>query len=170
MSRKFVTDREINFINAINHELIQAVVGQTVFYYAISIPETRVNDLYKEAVEKTWCPPVEINALVRYDSPVVVSTQFGPDTDYNLDVYFHLQELQERNVSPKEGDFLEFGQIFFEITSATEPQIIFGQINNKMMVKCTCVKSREEQFKAGGQSDRNIAHDHQIQQSLYEPK
>ena len=72
---------------------------------------------------------------------------------YTIEIYFHKAELEDRNVFAQEGDFVEYGGIFYEITSATQPQIVFGQINNKVMVKCTCVASREGQFAAGGDSD-----------------
>src|SRR5206468_12164104 len=122
MSTKFILDREIAFINAINKELIQNVIGQEIFYYEISVPQSRANRVYGESVRKTWKPPVMVNALVRYDSSTVQTTNAGPDTKFEADVYFHTQELQERNVSPKEGDFVEFGQIFYEISSVNQPQ------------------------------------------------
>lgn len=167
MSRKFITDREIAFINKINHEYIQSVIGQTVYYYAISIPETQVNDIYNEAMQKTWSPPVEINGLVLWENPTSSTTQFGVDADYRLEVYFHSQELQERNVFPREGDFIEFGEVYFEISSITEPQIVFGQINNKIMKKCSCVKAREGQFKAGGRSGEGVGNEHPVEQVIH---
>lgn len=163
---KFVTDREIAFINAINKELLQRVVGQEIKYYAINLPQTQVHRLYQEAVKKTWAAPVNINALVLYDNPTVKSTNFGQDSDYSAEVYFHTQELTERNVRPREGDFVEFGQVFFEITAVTQPQIVFGEINNKIMTKCVCVPSRQGQFQAGNQSDQNVDHSHPDEQII----
>lgn len=166
MSRKFITDREIAFINAINKELLQRVVGSEIKYYALLLKETQVHRLYNEAVKKTWAAPVEVNAHVMWDNPSVASNQFGQDSKYTAEVYFHTQELQERNVLPKEGDFVEFGTVFFEITAVTQPQIVFGQINNKIMTKCVCVPSREGQFQAGGQSDQDASHSHPVEQSI----
>lgn len=166
MSRKFVTDREIAFINAINHELIQRVVGQEVKYYALVLDKTQVHRLYNEAVKKTWAAPVEVNARVLYDNANTKSTALGQDSEYSVEVYFLTQELVERNVVAREGDFVEFGQVFFEIVSVTQPQIVFGQINNKIMTKCICVPSREGQFQAGGQSDSDKDNSHPVEQSI----
>ena len=162
MSRKFITDREIAFVNAITNELIQNVVGQEIKYYGISIPETQVNTLYSEAIKKTWNPPVQVNCLVMYDNQNTVSSNMGQDSQYSAEVYFHALELTERNVLPREGDFVEFGQIFFEITSVTQPQLVFGQVNNKVMTKCVCVPSREGQFQMGNNSSEDVDRSHPV--------
>ena len=162
MARKFVLDREIAFINAISKELIQNVVGQEIEYYSINLVQTKTHRLYQEAVKKTWSAPVKVNALVMWNNSGVTSTNFGIDAKYNTEIYFHTQELIERNLVPKEGDFIEFGQVYFEITSVTQPQIIFGQVNNKIMTKCICIQSREGLFQAGSNSGKYIDNSHPI--------
>lgn len=165
MSRLFITDREIAFINGVDRELIQHVVAQDVMYYAILVAESKPHRLYSEAVRKVWAAPVRINARVHWDNSGVSSTNFGSDSKYNAEVFFHTQELTERNVVPREGDFIEFGQVFFEITSVTKPDIIFGQVNNKTQIKCVCIPSREGQFAAGNNSSENIDHSHPVVQN-----
>lgn len=170
MARKFVTSRELAFIDAINFELIQWVTGQEVLYYAISREETQIDDLYNEAVQKTWAPPVRINARVLYGNENTVSTNMGQDSQYSLEVYFHTKELNDRNVIPREGDVVEFGQIFFEISSVTKPQPVFGQIQDKLMTKCNCVISREGAFKAGASTEENVDNSHPIENPTHENK
>jgi len=162
MPRKFVGTREIAFINSITKELHQHVVDEEVMYYAIVLDRTKVDDLYNEAIKKVWAAPVKVTARVLYDNPTTKSGLFGPDSEYASEVYFHTQELQERNVKPREGDFVEYGQIYYEITSVTQPQVVFGQINNKLMTKCKLVPSRQQQFQAGASSVENIDHSHPI--------
>lgn len=163
MSRKFVTARELSFIDGINRELIQEVVGQEVLYYSLMVEGSEVNDIYGEAIRKTWAPPVRVNALVNYDNPSVRSTAIGVDSDYSLEVYFHSAELRERNVEPREGDFLEFGQVHYEIAGVTRPQLVFGQVNDRIMTKCVCVPSREGQFSAGSESVEFDDRSHPVQ-------
>ncbi|HEU5118178.1 MAG TPA: hypothetical protein VFT74_16290 [Isosphaeraceae bacterium] len=170
MSRLFVTDREINFINSIQRELVQHVVVQEVKYYAILEDRTRAHSLYNEAVKKVWSPPVSINARVLWENPEEKSTNLGSDSTYRAEVYFHTRELQERNVEPKQGDFIEFGEVFFEIASVTRPDIIFGQVNNKTQVKCTCVQSRQGQFANGGDPVKDDVRTHQVNQNTVPPK
>lgn len=156
MSRKFITERELKFISDITKELLQGIVEEEVKYYAISLERSKVNELYQEAIRKVWAPPVAINALVLWGQDATRMSRFDMDAQYTLEVYFHKNELDERNVLVREGDFVEYGGVFFEITSATQPQIVYGQVNNKVMVKCSCVQSREGQFAAGGDSDQNL--------------
>lgn len=167
---KFISDREIAFINKINRELIQRVVGQEVVYYEISLKETQSNKLYGEAPQKVWKPPVKVNALVRFDNSTTVAGSMGMDSKYSLDVFFHNEELTDRNLLPKEGDFIEFGQIFFEIMSVTQPKLTFGQFNAKIMTKCSCTPSREGQFAAGGNTQQGIDNSHPVPQRKAENK
>ncbi len=146
------------------------VVAQTVNYYAISLEETQVNDLYNESVSKVWKPPVTVNARVSWDNQSTKSSKMSQDSQYSLEVYFHTQELIERNLLPREGDFIEFGQVFFEITSVTQPQIVYGEINNKIMTKCMCIPSREGQFQAGNISAENVDNSHPVQNSVHVPR
>lgn len=170
MGYKFITEQEINFINTINRELIQHVVAQEVIYYAIAVKQTQVDDLYNEAIKKTWNPPVRVNARVFWDNPTVRSISAGQDSQYSLEVYFHTKELVERNLVPREGDFIEYGQVFFEITSVTQPQIVFGEINNRIMTKCVCVPAREGQFQAGNITRESVDHSHPVQNSVHIPR
>ena len=163
MARLFATATELAFIDRVNGELLQNVSGQLVNYYAFSKQESEVNDLYGESIRKVWSPPVAIYARVRYNNETVKSTRQGQDSQYSLEVYFHTAELIDRNVLPKEGDFVEYGQLFFEITSVTQPQQVFGQIQDRIMTKCVCVPSREGQFQAGNVSSEDVDHSHPVE-------
>jgi hypothetical protein len=142
----FVTNKEVSFFNHITKELLQRIVGQKVIYYAVSEQHTKTNDLYDEAIKKTVYRPVEVNALVKYNAPTQKATEFTIDTIYSIEVYFHIHELQERKVVPREGDFVKFGTIVYEIEKLTRPQIVYGQMNNEVMVKAECRVSRKSQF------------------------
>lgn len=140
----------------LSKELIQNFVGQEIIYYAISVEESSVHDVYDEAVQKVWMQPVTLNARVKFNNSTTRSTGMGADSEYELEAYCHTKELIERNLKPREGDFVEFGQVVFEIASVTMPQMAFGQANNKIMTKLVCVPSREGQFKVGNATDEGI--------------
>lgn len=148
----FVGEKEINFFNSINKELIQRVIAQKVIYYSVSEKHTKRNELYDEAISKVVYTPVEVNALVLYKDPVQNADKFSIDTVYSLEVYLHLHELEERNLIPREGDFLSYGNVVYEIEKLTQPQLTFGQINEKVMVKAECRVSRKSQFEVFGQN------------------
>ena len=94
----------------------------------------------------------------------------GQDSVYTIDVYFHTEELSDRNVSPKEGEFIEYGGVYYEVTSVTQPQLVFGQVNNKIMVKCTCVRAREGQFAAGAEAAEDVERGHGVVSSVCCPE
>ena len=142
----FVTPKELNFFNHINKELIQRIVAQTITYYAVSEEHTKTHKLYDEAITKTIFQPVTINARVLYKSPDQNVGQFSIDTVYSIECYFHIFELQERNIIPREGDFVKFGNTVYEIEKLTRPQITYGQIDHEVMVKAECRVSRKSQF------------------------
>lgn len=146
MSRKFIGRKELAFVAQINKELIQEVIGQEVTYYQILAEKTKTNDLYNEAIDKVYAVPVKTNCLVYYENSTEVVTNFPADSKYNLDVYFHKTEMDERNLSPKMGDFVQFGKVLFEIYNASEPQMAFGQVESMIMIKCVCGPSRQGQF------------------------
>lgn len=162
MARGFITCKELSYISEINKELIQNFVGQEIIYYAISEEHTVSHSLYHESINKVWFSPIRINARVSYDNPGVDSTNFTLDSKYSLTVMFHTDELTERNIKPREGDFVEFGQIVFEITSVTQPQLIFGQVQKKIMTKCTCVPSRQGQMQIHGDDSKFVDNTHPV--------
>ena len=163
IARKFITNKEFDFIEKINRELIQEFVGQEVIYYAISTEHTVSNDLYNESIDKVWFSPVKINARVEWDNPGVSTTNLTLDSKYSLNVFFHTDELIDRNVKAKEGDFLEFGQVIFEITAVTQPELVYGQPNKKILTKCVCVPSREGQMQVNSDSSRFIDNTHPVE-------
>lgn len=144
--RLFVGQSEINFFDGITKELLQQVVGQKIIYYAISEEHTNTHRLYDEAIKKTSYQPVEVNALILFNDPMQTAGQFSIDTVYSIEAYFHIHELREREIIPREGDFVKFGDILYEIEKLTKPQITYGQIENQVMHKAVCRVSRKSQF------------------------
>jgi hypothetical protein len=146
MSRLFLSTKEIRFFNSLNKELIQKIVAQKIIYYSVSEEHTQVNDLYKESINKTVYVPVEINARVLYNEPQQTTGQFTIDTKYSIEVYFHMDELEERKIIAREGDFLKFGTVVYEIQKLTRPQITYGLIEQEVMTKAECIVSRKSNF------------------------
>ena len=126
--------------------MVQKTISQKVIYYSVSEKETNTHRLYDEAIRKTVHIPVEVNALILYQEPEQSVGHFSFDTIYKIEVYFHFEELQERNVIPREGDFVKFNTILYEIEHLTRPQIVFGQMENEVMVKARCSVARESQL------------------------
>jgi hypothetical protein len=63
----FLGKKERDLVKQVNDELIEKVIGQQILYYPIDMQTTDFHDLYGEAIEKTFLPPVRIYALVEGD-------------------------------------------------------------------------------------------------------
>ena len=163
MARKFVTTRETALIDSWIRELVQDFVAQEIIYYAISYEGSRVHDVYEEAVLKEYLQPVRINARVRFDQTPTVAKGSSLDSGYEISVQLHSEECRERNIIPRDGDFIEFGQVVFEISSVEFSQPAFGQIDDKLKYELKCVPSREGQFKVDNSRVDGVDNTHPVQ-------
>tara|TARA_A100001391_G_scaffold194312_1_gene170528 strand:- start:353 stop:1018 length:666 start_codon:yes stop_codon:yes gene_type:complete len=146
MSRLFLTPREIDFINDINKEIIKDVVGQKIFYYAVRADLTNIHDVYEEAPEKVFDPPIEIEARVEYQPEMNRINRYGVEEFYTIEVYLHARDLLDRNIDAKIGDYFSYDATFFEITQHTIDTNIYGQIEHAMGVKIIGKQAREGQI------------------------
>ena len=128
MARLFITPREIDFINDLTKEITKDVIGDVIYYYKVREDISEVHDVYNEAPEKIFDPPVEIDARVQWNPKEVRTDRFGHEGVYTTEVYIHYRDMIDRNIAITEGDYFSHGDNFFEITSATFDKIIFGQV------------------------------------------
>lgn len=143
----FMGEKEKELVKQVNDELIQDVVGQTVIYYPISIEHTHFHDLYGEAMEKSFLPPIKINALVEWEGSDTTITNFGIDRMSAITVHFFKRTLlEDQDVAVKEGDFVRYGELYYEIVNLSEPRELFGQSTNKVEVSAKCIRAREGTF------------------------
>ena len=87
----FAGEKERNLVKQINDELIERVIGQQVVYYPIDDSITQYNNLYGEAIEKTFLPPVRVYALVDYQSTETKGQTSIHYTERHYRKYFILQ-------------------------------------------------------------------------------
>lgn len=146
MARLFITPREIDFISDLTKEINKDVIGQKIFYYKIRTDLTNIHEVYEEAVTKVFDPPVEVEARVDWDPAEVRTTKFGTETFRTVQVYIHYRDLLDRDLEIKEGDYLSYGDVFFEVTSALFTNLIFGQIEYKTGIKLACKQARKGQI------------------------
>lgn len=144
----FFGKKEKDLVKQVNDEIIERVVGQQVLYFPIDIEHTNFHDLYGEAIEKTFLPPVRVYARVEYGG---VETKFidnvGIDKDTPLKVMFHKRRLTEdQNLFVREGDFVRFGSYYYEIVKLLEPKILFGQEDTQFEIVAECIKARQGNF------------------------
>ena len=144
----FLGEKEKNLVKQVNDEIIERVVGQQVLYFPIDMSRTNFHPIYGEAIEKTFLHPIRVYALVEYGG---VETSFlesvGLDKTTNITVNFHKRRLTEdQDLFVREGDFIQYGQNFYEILTLEEPKWLFGQVESSFEIAAKCVRAREGLF------------------------
>jgi len=147
-SPMFLGEKEKNLVKQVNDEIIERVVGQQVLYFPIDMETTNFHPLYGEAIEKNFLHPIRVYALVEYQG---VETEFmegvGIDKRTSITVNFHKRRLTEdQNLFVREGDFVRYGDIYYEITKLNEPKQLFGQIESKFEIIADCIRARDGLF------------------------
>ena len=145
----FLGEKERDLVKQVNDELIERVIGQQILYYPISLEHTNFHSLYGEAIEKTFLPPVRVYALVDWEGSESNTNPYGLDKDVSLTVYFHKRRLvEDQDLYVREGDFVLYGNIHYEIVKLSEKKQLFGQIDHRFEIVAKCIRSREGLFDA----------------------
>ena len=172
MARIFITPREIDFISDITKEITKDVRDQKIFYYRIRHDLTDVHDVYEEAEEKVFDPPIEIQAMVEWEPEEVRTNRFGSEEFYSVSVYIQMRDLIDRGFEVEAGDYFSYGSIFFEITSVIVDKTIFGQIEHKTGYKITGKQARAGQIDkfSIGPTDEALADPDSVQEEFVQKR
>jgi len=153
----FVGKAERNFVKQINDEVIEKIVGEQIVYFPIDNKTTNYHPLYGEAIKKTFLPPVRVYALVEYNGSQRTQAEFGFDSLYTLTVHFHKRRLvEDQDLLVRLGDFLQYDNLYFEITDVSEPRFLFGQDSGftpqetSVEIAATCRQARKGLFNPTG--------------------
>jgi hypothetical protein len=146
----FLGEKEKNLVKQINDEIIERVVGQQVLYFPIDVESTDFHPIYGEAIEKNFLHPIRVFALVEYQGVETSDMEnIALDKATKIKVNFHKRRLTEdQNLFVREGDFVRFGEIFYEIVKLIEPKILFGQPESRFEIGAECIRARDGLFNA----------------------
>ena len=145
----FLGEKERNLVKQVNDELIERVIGQQILYYSISLEHTNFHSLYGEAIRKTFLPPIRVYALVDWEGHETTTTGYGVDRRSSLSIHFNKRRLTtDQDLFVREGDFVLYGSLHYEIVSLAEPKQIFGQVDHKMEIMAKCIRARKGLFDA----------------------
>ena len=139
----FLPAKEIKFIDSVNEELIDEVVGQSVDIYKVSIDNTDEN-VYGESTTKYYELGFRVNCLIQFDEPTVEQTEFGADYEANIEMYFQRNNLASGSLNfyPEAGDIVDWNDTYWEINRTIEPQLIAGHSGYNHQIKATAHRSR----------------------------
>ena len=146
MARLFITPREIDLISDLTKEIHKDVIGQVIYYYSVREDVSEVHDIYEEAVEKVFDPPVEIDARLEWQSKEEATDRFGHHSVYTITVYLHYRDVIDRGLEVRVGDYFSYGDNFFEITSSKYDSVIYGQIEHYTGYVLTAKTARKGQI------------------------
>jgi len=146
MSRLFIGTREIDFFNDISREVMKDIVGQKIYYYSIDYARTLVNDLYQEAPQKVFHHPIEMNALVQWNQSEQNTGGAGHDAIRKLEIFLHTRDLIYKRINVVLGDFISYGEAFYEIVEIRGADTVAGQIEYQMGTKLSVRQARKDQF------------------------
>ena len=146
----FLGKKERDLVKQVNDELIERVIGQQVLYYPISVEHTDFHEIYGEAIKKTFLPPIRVYALVEWQGlETKTDTSYGVDKMSEITVHFHKRRLTEdQDLFVREGDFVLYGNIYYEVVILSEPKQLFGQIDHRIEISAKCTKARKGLFDA----------------------
>ena len=146
----FLGEKEKNLVKQINDEIIERVVGQQVLYFPIDMQTTNFHPIYGEAIEKNFLHPIRVYALVEFQGVETSDMEnIAIDKATKINVNFHKRRLTEdQNLFVREGDFVRFGEIYYEIVKLIEPKILFGQPESRFEVGAECIRARDGLFNA----------------------
>ena len=137
----FVPQKEVDLFDALNEELIDEIIGQTVDIYKISIENTEEN-MYGESATKYYDQGFRVNCLINYIEPEIEVNDLGPDLNTSIEMYFHRTTLKEASFYPEIGDIVDWNGYYFEMNSVTEPQLVAGHQNFKHSIIVKAHRSR----------------------------
>ncbi len=146
----FFGKKERDLVKQVNDEIIERIIGQQILYFPLDLEHTNYHPLYGEAVEKTFLPPIRVHALVEFQGVETSDMEnVAIDKATKIKVMFHKRRLTEdQNLFVREGDFVKYGEIFYEIVKLNEPKLLFGQVEHRFEIQAQCIRSRDGLFNA----------------------
>jgi len=146
----FLGKKERDLVKQVNDELIEKVIGQQILYYPIDLETTSFHELYGEAVEKTYLPPIRVYALVKFEQDdTTYLDSVGVDNLSQITVHFHKRRLTEdQDLFVREGDFVLYGDLYYEIVKLSSSRRLFGQVNHTFEISALCKRARKGLFDA----------------------
>ncbi len=137
----FIPQKEVDLFDALNEELLDNIIGQYVDIYKISVEDTEEN-MYGESTTKYYNDGFRVNCLINYVEPTIDQTEFGPDLNTSIEMYFHRTTLSEAGFYPEIGDIVDWNDHYWEIGQVTEPQLVMGHPGYNHQIKALANRAR----------------------------
>ena len=137
----FIPQKEVYLWDAMNEELIDEIVGQSVDIYKIDVEESADN-IYGESLTKYFKQAFRVNCLILFNEPITEQNEFGPDTNADIEMYFHRNSLSDADFFPEIGDIVDWNDFYWEMNEVQEPQLIAGHPDYKHQIRAKAHRIR----------------------------
>ena len=99
---------------------------------------------------KLFLPPIRIYALINVEEETTSYLEgVGVDSDAMINVYFHKKRLNDdQNVFVRQGDFVLYGEVYYEIVKLSSPRKLFGQVDHTFETMAVFKRARRGLFDA----------------------
>jgi len=125
----FFQQRDFDFFQSINRELIDDFVETPVIIYKVDEKNTEKN-LYGESVSgKSYQVGFQINALIARNDQTVEYDDFGSNSQQGIQFRFLRETLSDVSFKPWFGDIIQFNDAFFQIDNVIDNQLIAGNVD-----------------------------------------
>lgn len=135
MARLFVSPRDAQFISDVTKELMKDVVGARIKFFRVIHELTQINQTYNEATEIVYDDPISIDVFIKFTNQEVKTGKFGKEKYRELEIHFHFEDLLDRDIQPREGDIVEWGDHFFEIFETQREAELWGLVEIEIGLK-----------------------------------
>ena len=122
----FGSSRDVATFKIFTRELVEDIVSQEIGYYKIMLNDTQAN-VYGEATKKYFIGPVLIPCLIVRGEFNRVDTDYGLDTDRDVDFRFFKDHLIEASIVPEVGDVVMYNEVYYEVNNVNENQYVLGK-------------------------------------------
>ena len=172
MSRLFITPREIDFISDITKEIIKDVIGQKIYFYKVREDLSNVHDVYEEAEEKVFDPPVIVDCLINWGPANIYTGKFGSEQSYTVEVNIQSRDLLDRDIDVQQGDYFSYGDTFYEIVTVTTISQVYGEIEHSTGITVTGKQARKGliDFIPHGPTDESYSDPGAIQETFVQQR
>lgn len=154
---KLFNDRELDFFDSINAELI-ALAGERINYYSQNRNCSKMDPLYGEFTERNFDGPYEMEALFRWPPMTTTSSEQGLGFEWQCEVVMSRSLVEKAHAPyPQEGDIVEVWRTPFHDANSRGKGMFFdiiqvqsdGQVfDSPSFTQFKCTLKRRSEFAA----------------------
>lgn len=125
----FGGSRDVSVFKIFAREILEDIVSQQIGYYKYMLNDSTVN-VYGEGVNRSYIGPVLINCLIERGDFASVDRSQMVDVTRPVTFRFLRDHLVDANVVPEIGDVVMYNELYYEVDTVNENQLILGKDNS----------------------------------------